>query len=194
MRAPRIALFARYPEPGRAKTRLIPALGAEGAAALHRRLTERAIATLRVSGLPFELRHTGAAPEAFREWLGADVPLADQGEGHLGARMARAAAAAPIILVGADVPDLSSDHLRAAAAALEDHRAVIGPALDGGYWLLGLREPMPSLFEPMAWGTDVVLAETLTRFAVRGVTPARLATLSDLDRPEDLARWPDLAG
>ncbi|WP_211257528.1 TIGR04282 family arsenosugar biosynthesis glycosyltransferase [Muricoccus aerilatus] len=193
-KAPRVALFARFPEPGRAKTRLIPTLGAEGAAALHRRLTERALSALRASGLPFELRHTGAAPEAFRAWLGEEVPLAEQGEGDLGARMAWAAADAPAILVGADLPDLLPRHLIAAAAALESHPAVIGPAEDGGYWLLGLREPMPSLFEPMAWGTETVFAETMTRFAAGGVTPALLETLADLDRPEDLARWPELAG
>ncbi|MBB5695330.1 TIGR04282 family arsenosugar biosynthesis glycosyltransferase [Muricoccus pecuniae] len=193
-KAPRIALFSRFPEAGRAKTRLIPALGPEGAAALHRRLTERALEVLRASGLPFELRHTGAAPEAFHEWLGADVPLAEQGEGDLGERMARAAAEPPVILVGSDLPDLSPGHLHAAAAALQSHRAVIGPAEDGGYWLLGLREPMPFLFEPMEWGTEVVFAETMARFASKGVRPSLLGRLADLDRPEDLARWPELAG
>ncbi|WP_458095146.1 TIGR04282 family arsenosugar biosynthesis glycosyltransferase [Roseomonas sp. WA12] len=189
---PRVALFARFPEPGRAKTRLIPTLGADGAAALHRRLTEQALGVLRASGLPFELRHTGAPPQAFRAWLGEAVPLAEQGMGDLGARMARASADAPAILVGADLPDLAPRHLHAAAAALETHRAVIGPAEDGGYWLLGLREPMPFLFEPMAWGTETVFAETLARFAMQGVTPALLETLADLDRPEDLSRWPEL--
>ena len=189
---PRVALFARFPEPGRAKTRLIPALGAEGAAALHRRLTERAIATLRASGLPFELRHTGAPPEAFRRWLGEGVPLAEQGEGDLGARMARAAAEAPAILVGSDLPDLAPHHLCAAVVALAKHPAVIGPAEDGGYWLIGLREPMPFLFEPMEWGTDTVFAKTMARFAARAVTPALLERLADLDRPEDLSRWREL--
>ncbi|HEY8613726.1 MAG TPA: TIGR04282 family arsenosugar biosynthesis glycosyltransferase [Roseomonas sp.] len=192
--APRVALFARFPEPGRAKTRLIPALGAEGAAALHRRLTERTLGVLRASGLPFELRCTGAPPEAFRAWLGAEVALADQGEGDLGIRMARAAAAPPAILLGADLPDLAPHHLLAAAAALDGHRAVIGPAEDGGYYLLGLREPMPFLFEPMAWGTDTVFTATMARFAAQSVTPAMLEPLADLDRPEDLIRWPGLLG
>lgn len=191
-KVPRVALFARFPEPGRAKTRLIPALGAAGAAALHRRLTERALGTLRASLLPFELRHTGAPPAAFRAWLGKDIPLADQGEGDLGVRMARAAADTPAILVGSDLPDLAPRHLRAAAAALDTQPAAIGPAEDGGYWLLALREPMPFLFEPMAWGTGTVFADTMTRFAAHGVVPAVLERLADLDRPEDLARWPDL--
>lgn len=190
--APRVALFARYPEPGRAKTRLIPALGAEGAAALHRRLTERTLKTVRASGLPFELRHTGAPAEAFRAWLGDGVPLVEQGEGDLGVRMASAAAAPPVILAGSDVPDLAPRHLLAAAEALRERRAVIGPAEDGGYCLLGLREAMPFLFEPMEWGTGTVFATTMARFAAHGVSPAVLEPLADLDRPEDLARWPGL--
>lgn len=191
---PRVALFARFPEPGRAKTRLIPALGPDGAALLHRRLTERTLAVLRSSGLPFELRHTGAPAAEFCLWLGATLPLAEQGDGDLGARMARATADAPAILVGADLPDLAPRHLEQARTALQSHPAVIGPAEDGGYWLIGLREPMPFLFEPMAWGTEVVFAETMARFAARGIVPAVLEQLPDLDRPEDLGRWPELAG
>lgn len=190
---PRVGLFARFPTAGQAKTRLIPALGPEGAAALHRRLTERILALLQDSGLPFELRHTGASIAEFRAWLGDAVPLAEQGEGDLGARMARATAVGPAILVGADVPDLAQRHLDRAVAALQTHPAVIGPAEDGGYWLIGLRQPMPFLFEPMAWGTEVVFAETMQRFTARGITPAILEQLPDLDRPEDLQRWPHLA-
>lgn len=190
---PRVALFARFPEPGRAKTRLIPVLGPEGAAALHRRLAERALAAVRAAALPFELRCTGAPADAFRAWLGPGIPLADQGGGDLGERMARAAADTPAILVGTDLPDLAPHHLRAAAAALHDHQAAIGPAADGGYWLLALRTPMPFLFAPMDWGTGTVFDETMARFAAHGVTPAILDRLHDLDRPEDLARWPDLA-
>ncbi len=188
---PRIALFTRYPTPGTAKTRLIPALGADGAAAMHRRLVERTLATVRASGLPFDLRVTGAARERFADWLGNDIPLVDQGEGDLGARLARVAA--PMILIGGDAPDVSARHLRAAAMALADAPAVIGPAIDGGYWLLGLREPMPFLFEAMPWGSDAVFAETIARLGARDIEPVRLETLADLDRPEDLARWPELS-
>jgi rSAM/selenodomain-associated transferase 1 len=189
--SPRIALFARFPTPGRAKTRLIPALGAAGAAALHRRLTERALAEIRATGLPHELRATGASAAAFRRWLG-DVEVVPQGRGHLGARMRRAVEQGPAILVGADIPDLSAGLLCAAAEALATHPAVIGPAEDGGYWLIGLAAPVPGLFAPMAWGSDSVFAETMARFARAGIAPAQLPMLADLDRPEDLARWPGL--
>jgi uncharacterized protein len=177
-----VKLFARYPTPGRAKTRLIPALGADGAAALHKSMTERALGEMRNSGLPHEVRATGASSRAFRRWLG-NVVVVPQGRGHLGLRMARAV---PGILIGADVPGLTAAHLRAAADALRRHDIVIGPAFDGGYWLIGVARPMPWLFAPMAWGTDIVFAETLRRCRAWGIEPALLETLADVDRPEDL--------
>ena len=188
---PRVVLFTRWPEPGRAKTRLIPVVGTVAAAALHRRLTERALGAMRDSGLPMEVRATGAPLPQFREWLGEGPVLVDQGDGDLGVRLLRAAEP-PIILIGADIPDLSAAGLQAAAAALRDAPAVIGPAEDGGYYLLGLRTPMPFLFEAMPWGTDLVFTITRERLACRGVVPALLPMLADLDRPEDLARWPGL--
>ena len=187
---PRLVLFARYPTPGRAKTRLIPALGADGAAALHRRLTERTWVTLASTGFPVELRSTGAPIAAFRRWLG-DVAVVPQGRGHLGLRMRRAAAP-PAILVGADIPGLTADHIRQAAARLADHPVVIGPAHDGGYYLIGVSAPARWLFAPMAWGTATVLATTLGRCAARGVVPGILSPLADLDRPEDLGEWSGL--
>lgn len=187
----RVILFTRYPEPGRAKTRLIPALGAEGAAKLHRRLTERTLAQIRRSDLPFEVRITGGSPARFAEWLG-DVPMADQGEGDLGERLQRAAPPYPAIFIGADAPDLEASHLTAAAAALRSHDAVLGPAEDGGYWLLGLARPIDRVFHDVPWGTEQVLATTLSRFRAAAVEPAMMPTLADLDRPEDLPRWPEL--
>ena len=190
MRRPRIALFVRYPTPGVAKTRLIPALGAEGAAALHRHLVEHTLATMRASGLPFEVRGTGATARDFATWLGTDVPVVEQGDGDLGERLARVPA--PVLLIGSDAPDLTVANLHAAAAALEGAEAVIGPAADGGYWLLGLSRPMPGLFASMPWGSDAVAAETIARLAADGIDPVRLPILHDCDRPEDLARWPGL--
>lgn len=187
---PRLVLFARYPTPGRAKTRLIPALGSEGAAALHRRLTERTLATLTNTGLPVELRSTGAPTVAFHRWLG-DVSVVPQGRGHLGQRMGRAATP-PAILVGADIPGLTADHIRQAAALLAEHPVVLGPALDGGYYLIGVSAPAPWLFAPMAWGTDTVFGTTLQRCSARGVIPGVLPALADLDRPDDLGEWSGL--
>ncbi len=186
----RVSLFARFPVAGVTKTRLIPAVGGDGAATIHRRLVERTIATLRASGLAFEVRTTGAPEATFGTWLGGDVALVDQGSGDLGARLARVAA--PAILIGADAPGLSPKILKQAAAALEDRAVVIGPAFDGGYYLIGFRAPVPFLFDAMPWGTDAVLAETIRRLDARGIATAQLEPLHDVDRPEDLTRWPDL--
>ena len=189
---PTVALFAKYPRPGAVKTRLIPALGEEGAARLHRLLVERTLATIRASGLPCVLYTSGAPLARFAAWLGDAVPLAEQGEGDLGARLARVPA--PAILLGADIPDLAPEHLLAAAAALAEAPVAIGPAEDGGYYLMALREPLPFLFTGMDWGTASVRAETLRRLAARGMAWRELAMLADCDRPEDLALWPELAG
>jgi uncharacterized protein len=189
--SPRIVLFARFPEPGRAKTRLIPAIGPERAAALHRTLTERTLAVIRESGLPYVLRTTGAPPEAFTAWL-EDEAILDQGEGGLGERLARAGPPYPTLFIGADAPDLTPALLKEAAAALEGNDAVIGPAEDGGYWLLGLGRAVPGVFEGIDWSTERVFAQTCDRLRGAGVEPAILPMLADCDRPEDLARWPDL--
>ena len=126
--------------------------------------------------------------EAFEAWLGDDVPLVPQGGGDLGARLARVGA--PVLLIGSDCPDLTAAHLGAAAKALETAPAVLGPAGDGGYWLLGLARATPQCFDAMPWGTATVATQTRARLAGLGVVPTELETLHDCDRPEDLARWP----
>ncbi len=187
----RVVLFARYPEPGWAKTRLIPALGADGAAALHRKLAERTVAAVRASGIPLEIRGTGASSGSFADWLGTNEVI-DQGEGDLGARLDRAGPPYPTIFIGSDAPDLTGALLRDAAAALSRTTAVIGPAQDGGYWLLGLACAVPNIFAGIDWGSDAVFAQTLARLDSAKMSAALLPKLADCDRPEDLARWPDL--
>lgn len=192
MRAVRLVIFSRFPDPGRAKTRLIPALGAVGAADLHRRLTERTLAAARASGLAVEVRTTGGSNAAFSDWLGEDILLVDQGEGDLGERLLRAALPTPVLFIGSDLPDLTAGRLVHAAELMLTNRVVLGPAEDGGYWALGLTEPCDFLFEAMPWGTDQVFERTLGRLKQRGIHPALLPILADCDRPEDLTRWPDL--
>lgn len=187
---PRLVLFTRYPEAGKAKTRLIPALGDAGAAAVHKQLAERTVGVMRESGLPIEIRFTGAPKGAFEEWLGEDLIYAEQGGGDLGDRLRGASQETSVIFVGADCPDLTANLLQQAAEALEDNDVVIGPAEDGGYWLIGLATPHDWLFSDMQWGTDTVFPETLRRLGAKDVTPALLETLADCDRPEDLDRWP----
>ncbi len=188
--SPTIALFAKYPQAGLAKTRLAPLLGEAGAAEVHRKLVEKTLVTMRESGLPFAVYFAGAPREHFAEWLGDGVPLVEQGEGDLGARLARVKA--PAILLGADIPGLRVEHLTAAAEALAESPVVIGPASDGGYYLLGFTMEIPFLWQDMPWGTERVLARTEARLAERKVPYRLLGELDDCDRPEDLAAWPEL--
>jgi len=193
-----IIVFAKAPVAGYAKTRLVPALGADGAANLARRLLETALAAALDAAIgPVELC---CAPDE-RHPAFAGVPRIDasrltgQGDGDLGARMARALDRslrhdAGAIVIGTDAPALDAAYLREAAAALVSHDAVFGPALDGGYALVGLRRPAPALFEGIAWSTPQVMGQTRERLARLGLRHAELATLADIDEPADLRHLP----
>ncbi len=189
---PRLILFARYPVAGECKTRLIPAIGAEGAASLHRKLTERTIRVMRESGIAITLAFTGAGQKDFEQWLGHDITLVEQVEGDLTAKLLACLSPAPVIFFGADTPDLDVRHVIAAITGLKTHDVVIGPAEDGGYYLIAMRNALPELLTDMPWSTDQVLPETLARLARLKIAPLLLETLSDCDRPEDLVRWPNL--
>jgi rSAM/selenodomain-associated transferase 1 len=184
----RIVIFAKEPVPGRAKTRLIPALGAEGAARLAGRMLEHTIAEALASGLVVELC---GEPDPATWYGGPRLQLSAQGNGDLGQRLHRAAervlATGPLLLIGADCPTLDRHRLRVAAEALERHDAVLHPAEDGGYVLLGLRRFHPSLFGGIAWSTDAVAAETLARIAALGWSVDVRGTLADVDEPRDLS-------
>lgn len=190
---PRLVLFARYPVAGACKTRLIPALGAPGAAALHRHLTERTVRVLRASGCAVTVAFTGAGRAEFEHWLGSEITLVEQAQGDLTAKLLACLEPAPVIFFGADTPDLAPGHVEHAIAALQQRKVVIGPAEDGGYYLIGMRVALPELLTDMPWSTDQVLPETCARLDRLGIAPLLLETLSDCDRPEDLARWPGLA-
>lgn len=189
MASPKLSIFARLPVPGKVKTRLIPALGEEGAARLYARLLAQTVEVAKESDLDFELRVTGGEVTAFHELFGDDTVVVDQGEGDLGAKMARVKA--PALLIGSDCPGVTAPLLQAASGALDDRHVVLGPANDGGYYLIGFREPVPFLFEDMEWSTPRVLSETLLRLATHGIGPAILPELADIDTAEDLAQWPE---
>ncbi len=193
-----IAVYARAPVPGAAKTRLIPVLGAEGAAALHARLVERTLGEAARAGLgPVELWCAPDDTHAFFARCAArfGVGLKPQARGDLGARMAATiedglARAGAVLIVGSDIPALDAMHLRRAREALETSEAVFIPAEDGGYVLAGLARPRPVLFQEIAWGGPEVMAQTRARAAAHGMRIAELDSLWDLDRPEDLLRLP----
>jgi rSAM/selenodomain-associated transferase 1 len=189
-----IAILAKAPVPGFAKTRLAPVLGADGAANLQARFIERATTTALSAGIgPVTLwvasdRNSPTLPTIAAK-LG--VALAGQPEGDLGARMMAAVAAAggPVIVVGTDCPALTPGHLRSAAQALIDRiDVVVIPVDDGGYGLIGMRQPEPALFEGMTWSTSFVMAETRRRLARLGLSWREPARLWDVDVPADLER------
>ena len=228
--APRVYLFTKYPVPGRAKTRMIPALGKEGAARLHRRLVRQALQTLDAfrKGSSSSSRRgeekkvvdcrvryddslAGEDGESkMKAWLGLDWIYEPQGPGDLGDRMAAATSVADggekgvgsVVLIGSDCPFIKPKHLKEALAALEEEEGeeegkeggggndlVVGPAKDGGYWLIGLRRPCPELFQGVDWGTGRVLEQTLAIASSLGMKVVLLEALHDMDRPEDLKLW-----
>ncbi len=189
-----VVVMAKAPVAGYAKTRLIPALGAEGAAALAQWLLDRTMAAVLAARLgPVELC---CAPEpshaAFDAWASQPgVKLTRQGEGDLGERMASVFErwqhdATRVMLIGTDAPCLDADVLRGAAQALETHDAVFVPAFDGGYALVGLRRPVPQLFTRMPWSTPEVMQRTRERLHTGALRHAELAALHDIDEAADL--------
>jgi rSAM/selenodomain-associated transferase 1 len=189
-----VIVFAKAPRAGQAKTRLIPALGATGAAQLAERLLHATLEQALASSVgAVELcvapdRDHPAFADAVRRHA---VTLNDQGDGDLGVRMARAFERTlrhhdRALLIGTDAPRLDADYLRAAARALDDHDAVFGPAADGGYTLVGLKQPAPGLFTGMRWSHAAVMAHTRERLAQLKLRHAELTVLHDIDEPADL--------
>lgn len=194
-RATLVIVLAKAPQPGRVKTRLIGALGADGAARLHARLLERTIATALAARCgPVELHGAPVHHEFLRSLARRHgITLRAQAHGDVGARMHAAFSEGlrnhrRAVLVGSDCPALGPRDFRLAARWLHGSDAVIAPAEDGGYPLIGLRRTSPMLFDGMHWSTAGVMAETRLRLARLGWRLRELRTLWDVDRPEDLLR------
>ncbi|MFM8604531.1 MAG: TIGR04282 family arsenosugar biosynthesis glycosyltransferase [Cyanobium sp.] len=217
-----LVVMARWPAPGRCKRRLASGCGPVRAAAVQARLTihtltaaararQRARATDPARRLVVVLAVEGIGPRAARRWgrrLGADR-VRRQGRGSLGLRMrrqllqSRRAGARAVVLIGSDLPGLEAADLLAAFAALEQgareqSALVLGPACDGGYWLIGVQghlrqAALAGLFSgtgaAIGWGGPQVLARTLAAADAAGLVPRLLAERADLDRPADLEAW-----
>jgi rSAM/selenodomain-associated transferase 1 len=193
-----LILFAKAPEPGHAKTRLAPALGELGAAVLAERLLVHAAVQAVVAG--FDAVELCVTPDTrhptFRRLATAHgFALTLQGEGDLGARMARATSRAltrhaRVVLIGTDAPALDGARLAGARAPPNAHQAVFVPAYDGAYALLGLDRAQPGLFDDMAWSTADVMTHTLERTQARGLSVAVLEPVTDIDEPSDLIHLP----
>lgn len=192
-----IAVLARAPVPGLAKTRLIPALGAHGAAWIAARMIERTLSTALDAGIgPVTLWCTpDTSHRGFRDLAGElTIGLRPQPDGDLGARMLAAieAAAGPVLVIGTDCPALTPEHMREAADALAEGADVaIVPAEDGGYVLIGMRESRPELFSDIPWSTDTVMATTRERIRAHGLSCREFAPLWDIDTPADYERLVD---
>ena len=185
-----IAVLAKAPVAGFAKTRLIPAIGAHAAAVLQERLTEYAVATAVAADIgPVTLWCAPDTSHVSFHDLAARLPiaLAQQPEGDLGARMLAALKDGGLV-IGSDCAAFTSGHLRAAGDALDEADVVLIPAEDGGYVLIGMRTPRPELFTDMTWGAPTVLAETRRRIAALQLKAIELAPLWDVDTEADLAR------
>ena len=193
----KLIIFTRYPILGKTKTRLIPVLGEEGATKLHRQLTEKTISTVEklfyYHPLSLEISFAGGTKTLMKNWLGDAFIYEPQPDGDLGERMAIAFQKSfecgyeKVIIIGTDCPTLKHKILREALEKLNQKELVLGPAEDGGYYLIGLRHFIPQLFENISWGTSSVLEQTNTIALSLNLSIAYLPILADIDRPEDLS-------
>jgi len=194
---PLVIVFARDPQPGRVKTRLVPVLGPEGAAQLQAAMTEHCLSQLaRLDGVEVQLWCDPVTVSPFFDacrgrWR---LSLHAQRGDDLGQRMLYAfdsqAYRRPVVLIGTDWPVIDPDLVQEAADALSPggKEAVFAPARDGGYVMVGLRRPVPELFRDMPWGTDQVMRLTRQRLREQDIDWRELPMQWDVDRPEDLAR------
>jgi len=194
----RLIIFGRYPVPGNTKTRLIPALGPVGAARFQKHLTEKTLHR----ATSFAARHKttieccfeGGTPRKIHRWLGHAPMVTSQPTGDLGRRMRSALFTAlnaghrRVILLGTDIPGLTVQILKEAFDALLKYDIVLGPSMDGGYWLMGLKRPI-DLFQDIEWSTPRVLEQTLSRARRLNLTVHVLKSLWDVDTPEDFKKW-----
>lgn len=192
-------VFARPPIAGRVKTRLIPAIGAEAAATLYRRLLEHTLDVIgQLQDVEKELWCDGSDADdcnGYAKRFGMALHL-QQGD-NLGERMCHAFETALqkfdlAVLIGSDSPEYKCDYLVQAFAALQQYDVVLGPAADGGYLLIGMKRAEERLFDGISWGSDKVLDQTRKRLAGSDLTWLELPTLHDVDEPGDLSHFPEL--
>ncbi len=189
-----LGVFVKAPVPGRVKTRLAIEVGVQRAAEIYRELGRRVVSACAGPGHDTVVWFAPAeARSAVREWLkGLSVAaFRAQFSGPLGVRLAEAFrqhfddGARRVILIGSDCPGVDAVLVSSALAMLDEHDLVLGPAHDGGYYLVGLRAPAPQLFQGIAWSTEAVMEQTLARARQLGLGSALLPTLRDVDTASD---------
>jgi uncharacterized protein len=203
----RLIIYTRYPEPGKTKTRLIPLLGEKEAADLQQKMTEytliQARQLLQLFPVTIEVRFAGGNLQLIEKWLSknfnSQLLYQHQGEGDLGQKMANSfleafnKGAEQVITIGSDCPGVNTEILTTAFQHLQTHDLVLGPAIDGGYYLIGLQrnigELIGELFQNINWGTEQVLQQTIDIAQKLNLSVEYLPILADVDRPEDLYVW-----
>lgn len=196
-----LIVFTRFPQPGQAKTRLIPALGAVRAADLQRMMAEytfiQCCELAHTRNLSIAVHYEGGDEEVLRRWIPSSMNCIPQSKGSLGERLAHSFASSftagmkRVIIVGSDCPFLTPEILADGFDLLQNNDLIIGPAHDGGYYLIGLSKPDRLLWADIDWGTDKVLQQTIEIARNRGLKLALLPSLADIDRPEDLQNLND---
>ena len=194
-----LIIYSRYPEAGKTKTRIIPALGAAGAAELQRKMTEHTLNTSRKLKLSrninIEVHFAGGNEQLMSAWLGEDINYVAQVAGDLGDKMKSSFKQAfnsnhqRVVTIGIDCPDINIEILNSAFDSLHKKELVLGVAKDGGYYLIGLNKTIPQLFKNINWGTEQVLKQTQAIAQELNLNVHYLPTLSDVDRREDLPIW-----
>ncbi len=194
-----LIIFTRYPQPGKTKTRLIPALGVEGAANLQRQMTEFTLSKVKKfqleAAISFEIRFAGGDLQLMQNWLGTELNYQLQGDGDLGKRMENSflnafnQGAQEVVIIGIDCPGVNNQVLAEAFEKIPNCDLLLGPAVDGGYYLIGLKRAFGQLFINIDWGTAKVLQQTVDIAEQLNLSVASLRTLADVDRPEDLPIW-----
>ncbi len=190
-----LIIFTKYPQPGLVKTRLIPLLGEVGAANLQQWMTAETLKEMqslnRDDDIDIYVYFTGTSDLAMREMFG-DFNYCHQCSGNLGERMLSAFSdflgkvSTQVIIIGCDCPDLTQNLIRQGFEQLSDRDLVLGKAADGGYYLIGLKQIIPQLFQGISWGSELVLSQTIKIAEKTSLSIAYLPMLHDIDRPEDL--------
>ena len=195
MRDGRVIVFLKTPRPGFVKTRIAAQLDAEAAAAIYQVLVGTTLSRL-AGRQDVELRF--APDDAAAElgcWRHPGWNVRPQGDGDLGDRINRATAdafaegASGVVILGSDCPEFGAADIDAAFEALKAHDIVLGPATDGGYWLVGVGRSLPELFREIPWSTDQVFETTRRRGVHAGLRVAELRQLRDIDTLEDWRQW-----
>ncbi|MHC4871314.1 MAG: TIGR04283 family arsenosugar biosynthesis glycosyltransferase [Planctomycetota bacterium] len=191
-----LIIFTKWPEPDKVKTRLIPKLGSKGAALFHDKLTTYTCSTsLKLSDTQISVYYSGCSESEAANWLGSDFSYTQQSAGDLGCKMLSAfnqsfqSGFESTIIIGTDSPEITPDLLDIAFNCLELSDLVVGPALDGGYYLIGMKNSHKSLFENIEWSTENVLSQTIEKTEAENLDFSFLPHLSDIDTPDDLYIW-----